>query len=478
MSLPHMSVATIKSPEFINLEPLQISPFMSKCEIKVFYLGQNRNGSYINEEVARNMAKTLRGCPIVGAYREEKEDYTDHGEQLIIDSQGVRFNCLTKPYGFVSPDAEVWFQEFSDTDEFGNETTRKYMMTNGYLWTEQYPEAKKIFDGGKPQSMELDSNTIEGHWAEDSSKGIDFFIITDAIFSKLCILGDDVEPCFEGAAVTAPSMSYSLDDTFKNTLFTMMKQLQHALGGKTMDLEMELGQETVSEEQVSTEEVSTENTDGATEASESTEDFTASEEKEEEEVETENKKKKGGCHTAAAAEPDAEAEGTDEQADPAETENTEAGETEEAAKDAEEADAEAEEKEEKETADEYSQLEHSYNELKTEFEALQTSYNELLAFKEQIDNEKKDALIAEFYMLSDDDKKEIVENKTKYSYEEIKSKLAVIAYDRKVNFEQESQENFENNIESHVLTQYSIDNNSVSTPEWIKAVEDMAKNMN
>jgi len=27
-------------------------------------------------------------------------------------------------------------------------------MTTGYLWTEQYPETKSIFDdGGKPQSM-------------------------------------------------------------------------------------------------------------------------------------------------------------------------------------------------------------------------------------------------------------------------------------------------------------------------------------
>ena len=43
----HQSVATISNPEFINLQPLEISPLMSKCEIKVLYLGQNRNLSYI-----------------------------------------------------------------------------------------------------------------------------------------------------------------------------------------------------------------------------------------------------------------------------------------------------------------------------------------------------------------------------------------------------------------------------------------------
>ena len=53
------------------------------------------------------MAKTLRGAPIVGYYKEEKEDFRDHGEQVIFDDEGIKFNCLTKPYGFVSPDAKV-----------------------------------------------------------------------------------------------------------------------------------------------------------------------------------------------------------------------------------------------------------------------------------------------------------------------------------------------------------------------------------
>ena len=56
----HISVATIDSPEFINLQPMDINPFMSSCDIKVLYLGENRNHSYITKEVATDMAKTLR----------------------------------------------------------------------------------------------------------------------------------------------------------------------------------------------------------------------------------------------------------------------------------------------------------------------------------------------------------------------------------------------------------------------------------
>ena len=66
--------------------------------------------------------------------------------------------------------------------------------------------------------MELDENTINGDWATNYNTGMEFFIINDAIFSKLCILGEDVEPCFEGSSVTAPNVSASftkIDDNFK-----------------------------------------------------------------------------------------------------------------------------------------------------------------------------------------------------------------------------------------------------------------------
>jgi hypothetical protein len=131
----HKSVATINSPEFINLTPLDINPLMSECEIKVLYVGENRNRSYISKDVATEMAKTLRGAPIVGYYKQEKEDFRDHGREVIIDDEGIKFNCKTIPYGFVSPNAQVWFKEFQDTNEFGENILREYLMTTGYLWT-------------------------------------------------------------------------------------------------------------------------------------------------------------------------------------------------------------------------------------------------------------------------------------------------------------------------------------------------------
>ena len=194
MGFNRMSVATVRDPEFVNIT--SISPLVSKCEIKVLYVGENRNRSYITKEVATEMAQTLPGCPIVGYYIETKEDFGDHGDQIIIDAEGVKFKKLTKPYGFVAPNAKVWFQEFEDTDEFGNKTIREYLMTEGFLWTEQYEECKRVMENGNPQSMELDEKTLKGHWSVNTNTGVEFFIINDAIFSKLCILGEDVEPCF------------------------------------------------------------------------------------------------------------------------------------------------------------------------------------------------------------------------------------------------------------------------------------------
>jgi hypothetical protein len=104
----NQSIATIDSPEFINLYPLDINPLMSACNIKVLYLGENRNGSFISKDVAIEMAKTLRGCPIVGYWREEKNDFGGHGEVLTVDENGeIQFACKTVPYGFVSPVADI-----------------------------------------------------------------------------------------------------------------------------------------------------------------------------------------------------------------------------------------------------------------------------------------------------------------------------------------------------------------------------------
>jgi hypothetical protein len=66
----HISVPVENTVELLNFTPF--NPLISKCEIKVCYVGDdpNRNRSVITKEVATDMAKSLPGCPIVGFYNE------------------------------------------------------------------------------------------------------------------------------------------------------------------------------------------------------------------------------------------------------------------------------------------------------------------------------------------------------------------------------------------------------------------------
>ena len=447
MSLPHKSIATIDSPEFINLQPLDINPLMSKCEIKVFYIGENRNQSYISKEVALEMAKTLRGAPIVGYFKDNKEDFADHGNRMTIDDEGIHFDCLTKPYGFVAPDAQVWFQKFSETDEFGNELEREYLMTTGYLWTGQFEEAQSVIDEGKPQSMELDDETLQGHWAKNTKTGMEFFIINDAIVSKLCILGDDVEPCFEGAAITGENTTpskFTLDDDFKKSLFTMMKELEFALKGDN----------TV--EQLENQNVET------TEVVES--EFV--EQAEDNSVETVEVENQENIEDASNSEESTEFEKKDKE------EDKEASE-EEAAESDEDPDDSEDDKEKKvnhslHTDEEYAELETKFQALQESYSALEAEKEELVNFKNNVEDKQKDELIAKFFMLSDEDKQDVIANKRQYSLEDIESKLAVICYRKKINFVEDASDSTSQEV---VVTFDMNDASDDSTPEWVKLVE-------
>lgn len=474
----YQSIATIDSPEFINLQPLEINPLMSSCEIKVLYLGENRNHSYITKDVATEMAKTLRGAPIVGYYKEQKEDFADHGQKIIVDDEGVKFETLTRPYGFVAPDAKVWFQKFEDKDEFGNTETREYLMTTGYLWTGQYEECKSVVENGKHQSMELDESSLDGHWSTNNKTNMDFFIINDAIFSKLCILGDDVEPCFEGARITAPEVSTSftkIDDNFKKTLYTMMQDLKFALeGGQKMTIneaETTVTKPEVVETEVETtaEETSTE-TEIAEETEVATEESSEDKDTEDQSVLAEND---NSIEDQSSQENFTKADDKDEKkkskdADDSKEDSESEEDDEDKEKDYKCGGGNGSSKEDKKKKS-YSLLETELEKAKTAYADLEQKYQALVAFKEQVDNEKKDALISSFYMLSDEDKKDVIENKSKYSLDEIEAKLSVICVRKKVNFDLEDASKKDDVEEHDVVTTYTVDNQD-STPAWIAAI--------
>jgi hypothetical protein len=437
-------ISTIDNPEFINLEPLDLNPLMSKCQIKVFHLGKNRNGSYIDKETADKMAKTLRGTPIVASWYEDKQDYGDHGHVMHIENGEVTFSCKTVPYGFVSPDAEVWYQNYIDYDEFGNALEHTYMLTTGYLWTGQFEELTKVITEGQPQSMELDSDSLQGHWAEDSNSNVEFFIINDATFSKLCILGSEVEPCMQGA--TVEPMRYSLEDNnFSNTLFSMMEELKDVLeykGGSDMPEKLK-------------------STGDIEEVIEAVEEAEVEESVEVEETEAEELVEVEETETEEVAETEAE----EVEADDEPSDEFACGEKKKqyADKKDEETKEEKEETEdEDETVDEEKKkvetnhaLQEEYEKLQNDFAVLQAEVESLREFKLGVENAQKDALINKYYMLSEEDKAEIIEHKAEYTCDEIEAKLAVLYVQKNDIFSSLEEEHDE--VEEEVSTSFSLD---------------------
>ena len=159
---------------------------------------------------------------IVGFYNEEKKDFEEHNRMIDISNGKFEIKDTTRPYGFVDMNAKVWFEWFEDDG-----VPHEYLMTEGYLWTGQYPECRRVIEKGNNQSMELDQDHLDAHWSKDVKGKPEFFIINEAIMSKLCILGEDVEPCFEGASISA--IQFSFDDSFKADWANMMNQMKEIL---------------------------------------------------------------------------------------------------------------------------------------------------------------------------------------------------------------------------------------------------------
>lgn len=490
--MEHTSIATIDSPEFINVS--SISPLISACEIKVCYLGENRNKSVISKEVAKRIAATLPGTPIVGYYTEKKEDFEGHGEQVVIHDTGeIEFKVSTMPYGFVPTDTKIWFKDFQELDEKGNVVVRKYLMCQGYLWTERYEQAKKALEeGGRPQSMELDEETLKGFWSTDYNRGIDFFIINDAIMKGLCILGDSVEPCFEGASITNPDISANFSynsENFMRDLSIMAREIKNSYN---LILDKQGGQRMENNENIQ---------EKATEIFNSEEKFSAKLDNNEQEREIKNQNsmtefKKAEGEDPKDTEKSSKEEKTEEKKESSKEEKVE--EKKESSKeevepvkkeDKKEESTEKDEKKEPTEEDKKKVSKNSLNDVSTLYEsmvqkyaALEIRFNELnekytnlveenkilVDFKLKTEEKEKDALINKFYMLSEEDKKDVIENKAKYSLDDIESKLSVICVRKKVNFDDEPSSRGENPITTFNLNSCQSDD----LPAWLKAVED------
>lgn len=507
----HTSIKLDTPVEFINITPL--NPLISKCQIKVCYVGDepNRNRSIITKETAKQMANSLPGCPIVGFFNEEKNDFEEHNRIIDISNGQFKIKDTTRPYGFVDLGAKVWFQKF--LDDGMNE--REYMMTEGWLWTGQYPECRRILAHGNNQSMELDEELINAHWSKDGNGDPKFFIINEAIISKLCTLGEANEPCFEGASIGAPTIQFAFEDGFKEQLFSMISELNDYLnkGGEKVftryaveigdalwtalysHVEGTYGIESVCEDGEQKFAVLTDADnkyyrldfsvaeDGAiTFAAEATllEEYTPSEEPQ---------------FDAEAVAAYAKSKKKDEE-EPKDDEGSNDGDEEKCPKcGKKKSECECEDEPDEDDDNKNKGKKKKYNleeiqeyvELSSNYAALETNYSaaqaritelegqlaELTTFKKGVEKAEKEKMIASFYMLSDEDKSDVMTNIDTYSLDDIEAKLSILCVRNKVSFNLDNDKNDGTNP-----TVFKLDEGmSDDAPAWVKALRSVASEM-
>ena len=532
--MKHTSIKLETPCEFINITP--VNPLISKCQIKVCYVGDtpNRNGSIITKEVARQMANSLPGSPIVGYYNDAIGDFEEHNRVIDISNGQFKIQDTTKPYGFVDLGARAWFQKFNDDG-----VEHEYLMTEGYIWTGQYPECQRIIDQGNNQSMELDEKTLNATWTKDDNGKPKFFIINEAIISKLCILGEECEPCFEGSQITKFSLTF--DEDFKQKLFSMMNDLKELIkegGTKVFSrYTVEIGDnlwnslwnytlekypdadntyssvyaiEGVCEEDSQKFAVlqnradnkyyrlnfSLNETDGfvpadalievtesyipaaepqfSLEAVKTYETEYASKKKAEEEDKNNKDNKSNSDNKSEGKDNDSDnpEDGKDKKPIGKKDDLDGKGNNSDDDGNKDDEDKKKKKKYSLEDVTEYQELKTEYEELKSKYAALETEKNSLIEeieplrkFKLASEKKDKEAMIAQFYMLSDDDKKDVIDNIDKYSVDDIEAKLSVICVRNKVSFDLD--ENKETKPTTYNLNNGEDDDESI--PAWVKA---------
>ena len=194
-------------------EMTKYNDVLSKARCRIFYKYGNRNGTYITDEFADKLLSSVAYTPVKGIY--DGDDFTDHGED---NSEG-------KIYGIVPENPNVTWEKHVDEDG----VEREYACVDVLIFSELYEEAKDIVS--KAQSMALFRKTLKYHQA--IIDGQKWFVFDDGCFFGLQVLGEDVEPCFEGAAF------YSLKENIEKVIFELDK-INNDLEEQTMKINFKL----------------------------------------------------------------------------------------------------------------------------------------------------------------------------------------------------------------------------------------------
>lgn len=170
---------------------------LSKVRCRIFYKGANRNGTYITDEFAEQLIASLPYTPMKGIF--ENGEFQGHGAN----------NAEGKIYGIVPENANFAWEMHLDKDGI----EREYACCDVLVFSELYAEANAVAEKG--QSMELFPKTLK--WHREVRDGQSLVVFDSGCFFGLQVLGNDYEPCFEGASF------FTLRDNIEKAMFELEK---------------------------------------------------------------------------------------------------------------------------------------------------------------------------------------------------------------------------------------------------------------
>lgn len=173
--------------------------------VHIAYPGENRNGSSISKDVFEQCIDTIYYCPIVCNYDRDTNDIGGHDIDIVPGKNGkLKIVNATTPVGVIPENANYWWEEVDG---------REYLCTEALLWKRQEEYDKLKEDGHIDLSMEI---SIRNYHMDGSLMVVDSFE-----FLALCLLGSDVEPCYESASLEVFSA-----DEFKAQYLEMVASLK------------------------------------------------------------------------------------------------------------------------------------------------------------------------------------------------------------------------------------------------------------
>ena len=180
-------------------------------KVRVFSKYENRNSSYITDEVAQQLTHSAINVPVVGLYDHEKQDWVGHAGAGLVNAYGY---CKE----FLGWEPQV--------DEDG--VTREYAVFSIVLFSNYFKETSQIV--GKSQSMELLPSSITGSWQTRPHCEYEVYVYTTAKMASFCLLGDIQTPCFSQSAFFEKADSQF--EQFSKLLMDLQDKVKQYGGGQ------------------------------------------------------------------------------------------------------------------------------------------------------------------------------------------------------------------------------------------------------